>query len=69
MVKMLDAGRRTLALFGALALLLAINGSFFSQKAACVTCWNREDASCIIDGMQVDNACDAETPGCFPLGT
>jgi len=69
MMQLLDVGKRTLAIFGTLALLLTISGSFFSQTAVCGTCWNNPDASCIIEGILVEEACDAATPGCVPKGT
>jgi hypothetical protein len=39
---------------------------FTPQESYCGTCWDNDAATCIIDTVLVDDACDSESPGCYP---
>lgn len=65
MLEKLILVKRKLLFLSALGVLSALQGSVAAQKVACGTCWEEKPKmTCIIDGVKVEEACDASTPGC-----
>ncbi len=48
-----------------LGLFAAIVGDGLLSPGICGTCWDNDEATCIIQGIKIDDACDAATPGCL----
>lgn len=65
MLSILLAIKERLLVLGAVGVLIALQGSVSAEKAACGTCWHENPATCIIDGVKVEDACDSTTPMCI----
>ena len=58
--------KKLLVALAPLALAAVLLATVEVEGALCGTCWNNDDATCIIDGIKVDEACDSATAGCYP---
>ncbi len=56
-------------LLGATGFSVILASGTLPLPGICGTCWDNENAHCIIDQVLVEDACDAATPGCYPQET